>query len=771
MIREDSFTLDMSDYKSSFNIKEFIYTYLKFWPWFLVSLVLCVILGLAYLRYAPITYQSTAKIKIIEESKELNVAADAFSMLNGGVSSINMDNETEVLRSYQLLNQVAAELNLDVAFFEKGSIKKTEIWNAPLLLTKSILEDSLSEPKKYELVLNRDQLVLKDEEEQTWTLRYSELDSVETTLPFSIALVPALNFTEYLGKAYEVVLKSRKNTIDNLLEEIQIQPTSNKSDVISLQLKGESYDRSEAILNTLIRVFNNDGVLDRQQVSKRTLDFIDDRFMYLSTELDSIEGGKESFKRTNNLSYIEADAGISLERKSETENQVADLETQLSLSGLLKQTVISQSAYSLLPVDIGLDNLSLSTLVSSYNEMAMEREKLGMTIGEGHPSMVALSEQLERTKVNILKTVNVYQSQMRTALSRLNTQRSKASSAFAGLPEKEKMLRSIERQQSIKENLFLLLLQKREEAAINFAVTAPSVKVVDFAETSNKPVAPKKLIVLGIAGLLGLFLPFAFFFVRNTLDTQINTRGDLEKLLPTIPVAAEIPHIKGKKVFVDINDRSQMAESFRILASNLKYLLPVKTGSTRGRVVYISWALEGEGKSLLAYNLSVALASLNKKVLLVGADLRKPKLHDFFGMGVATKGLSDFLKEPERNTGEFIYPGLDSVPSHKVCLSGPIPPNAPLLLSSEGFEKFISQVRDNFDYVIVDTAPLMLVTDTSLISEYADITLLVARAGLTDRTILEKFDHSKQSENFKNLALVLNDAKSNINSSYSYGSN
>src|SRR6056297_3133658 len=767
-MKEDFFTLDMIDYESSFNLKEQIYKYLKYWPWFLGSLVLCVLLGLVYLRYTPESYASMAKIKIIDESKEMNVASDALSMLNGGVSKINMDNEIEVLRSYRLLDKVASDLNLDITFFEKETIKKTQIWNVPILLTKTILKDSLRKPLAYDLTLGSNALVVKDDLERRWTLKYSELDSTTTTLPFKITILTTFDKNEYLGRNFEVIIKPRKVTIADLLKEIQIQPTSKNSDIISLQLEGESYQRSEAILNTLIRVFNNDGVLDRQQVSKRTLDFIDERFVYLSTELDSIEGGKESFKRTNNLSYIEADAGISLERKSETENQVAELETQLSLSGLLKQTVIGQSAYSLLPVDIGLNNSSLSTLVSSYNEMAMEREKLGMTIGEGHPSMVALSEQLERTKVNILKTVNVYQSQMRTALSRLNAQRSKASSAFAGLPEKEKILRSIERQQSIKENLFLLLLQKREEAAINFAVTAPSVKVVDFAQTDKKPVAPKKMVVMGISGLLGLFLPFAFFYVRNTLDTQINTRGDLEKLLPTIPIAAEIPHIKGKKVFVDINDHSPMAESFRILASNLKYLLPSSKG-LNGKVVYVSSALEGEGKSLVAYNLSVALASLNKKVLLVGADLRNPKLHDFFGMGLATKGLSDFLRNPEKHTNEFIYPGLDSVPSHKVCLSGSIPPNAPLLLSSEGFENFIIQVRDAFDYIIVDTAPLMLVTDTSLISEYADITLLVARAGLTDRTILEKFGHSKQSESFKNLALVLNDSETSIATSYTYG--
>ncbi|MFD0798197.1 GumC family protein [Maribacter chungangensis] len=765
-MKDPSFTLDIADDDSYYSIKPLINKYLKFWPWFLLSLLLCFLLGLGYLRYTPLSYKSTAKIKIIDETTEMNVAADAISMLSGGSSKINMDNEIEVLQSYRLLDQVASELNLDISFYAKGNIKTTQVWNLPVILTKTVLEDSLRNTMVFEMVLRRDQLEVTDEFERTWTLKYSALDSVNSTLPFAVSLSPDIGIDEYIGNTYELVLKPRKTTISDLRKAIRIEPTSKISDIISLNLVGESYQRSEAILNTLVRVFNNDGVLDRQQVSKRTLDFIDERFVYLSTELDSIEGGKEDFKRTNNLSYIEADAGISLERKSETENQVANLETQISLSGLLKKTVINQSAYSLLPVDIGLANSSLNTLVSSYNEIALEREKLVMTVGEEHPTLVNLSEQLERAKVNILKTVNVYQTQMRTSLRRLNTQRSKASSAFARLPEKEKMLRSIERQQSIKENLFLLLLQKREEAAINLAVTAPSVKVVDFAETSSLPVAPKKMVVFGLAGLLGLFLPFTFFYVRNVFDTQIANRLDLEKLFPTVPIAAEIPHIKNKRAFMDINDRSQMAESFRILATNLKFLLPK---AAKGSVVYVSSCTAGEGKSLLSYNLSVALSSLNKKVLLVGADLRNPSLHDFFGMGVSSKGLSNFLKNSDQNPRDFIYPGLDMAQGHKVCLSGPIPPNAPLLLSSEGFSKFISEVKKEFDYIIVDTAPMLLVTDTSLISEYADITLLVARAGLTDKSILEKLRNSKQVENFKNMALVLNDSKSLLETNYQYG--
>jgi capsular exopolysaccharide synthesis family protein len=766
-MKDAPFTLDMSNDEPSFNLKELVFKYLKHWPWFLLSLMVCLMLGFLYLRYAPVAYETVAKVKIIDESKELSVGTDALSLLNGA-TQLNMDNEIEVLKSFRLLSQVAEELNLDVSYFEKGNVKSTQIWNPPFTIKKDIAEDSLLYSKTFQIQLNPNQIKVTDEKEHVWNIGFDKLDTTLTHLPFKLDVSPVLDMNNYLGINYEVVLRSRKATVSDLNGQIGIQTTSKKSDIIALSLRGESFERSEAILNTLIRVFNNDGILDRQQVSRRTLDFIDERFVYLSSELDSIEGGKEDFKRANSLSYIEADAGISLERKSTTEIEVADLETQISLSGLLKKTIIEQAAYSVLPVNIGLENDGLNSLISNYNTLAMERDKLMITVGEEHPTLLAVTEQLERTKVNIFKTVNVYQTQLKTALKRLNREQSKANSVFSRLPEKEKMLRSIERQQSIKENLFLLLLQKREEAAINLAVTAPSVKVVDFGQTKNLPVAPKKMVVLGISGLLGFFIPFAFFFVKSTLDTQVNERADLEKILPTIPIAAEIPHIKDNKVFTNIDDRSVMSESFRILATNLNYLLP-KNLTKAGKVVYVTSCVEGEGKSLLAYNLSVALASLNKKVLLVGADLRKPKLHDYFGMGQNTKGLSDFLKNPAKHTTDFIYPGLDKVAHHKVCLSGPIPPNAPLLLSSPGFEQFISAVKTEYDYIIMDTAPTMLVTDTLLISEHADITLLVTRAGHTDKSLLEKFGNSKQSENFKNLALVLNDTKPLLNTAYTYG--
>lgn len=766
-MKESPFSLDYQEEEDSTSPKEVLFRYLRYWPWFLITVVLCVALGYAYMRYAPVIYESAAKIEIVDESKEINIAKDPMAVLTGS-SSINMSNEIEVLKSYRILGQVVEALNLDISYYVKGNIKSTEIWNPPFAITKLMVEDSIGEPRTFDISLNAKEAYVSNSEGKGTTVVFNKQDSIPTGLPFNINIRDNVALEDYDGINFRVTLKPIKQAVIGLSRDLQVLPTDKNSEILSVSLKGQSIERSETILNELINKFNQDGVADRQLVSKRTLDFIDERFGFLSGELDSIEVDKEDFKRINNLSYIETDADFSLQRKTVTEDEVSELETQISLSGLLKNAVMDQSDYSLLPVNIGLENSGVNSLVSEYNEMAISRDKLITSVGTNHPTLITLSSQLERSKVNILKTINVYQTQLKLSLRQLNREKSQAGQSFARLPEKEKMLRSIERQQSIKENLFLLLLQKREEAALSYAVTAPSVKVVDYAFTNEEPLSPKKRIVYPVSALLGIMATFVFLFVRFSLDSKIRSQSDIEKLNPDIPVLGEIPFIKKGEKIMDVNSRSVTAESFRILGSNLNHYLSA-SGLGTGKVIYVTSAIQDEGKTLVSLNLSLAYASLKKRVLLVGADLRNPQLQDYFNADKKTSGLSDYLFEPELNWMDCIHDGIGKNAAHKVCFSGTIPASPPELLASNAFERFLDHARTEFDYIIVDTAPCFLVADTLLIAKYADLTLFIARAGFTDKSLLKFSKELDENNQLKNMAYVINDVEFKRSKRYGYG--
>lgn len=751
----------------SFKLKDTLFKYLKFWKWFAISILIFLSLGYLYVRYTPVVYESMAKIKIIDDTKEMDIAADPFLALAKG-STINLDNEMEILKSYRLLNQVVKELSLDISYYEVGNISTKEIYPSPFEIVKLFPEDSLKTTTTFKISFETKPPRLEDELGNKYILDSKVTVLNNTTYPIAVRLKDMGLVKTSKSKNFSAIVGNSKATTLKLVQNLDINNSNKNSEILTLRLRSESANLAETVLNTVVTKFNLDGIKDRQQVSKRTLEFIDERFAYLTQELDSIEGGKQEFKIENNLSYIETDAESSLLRKAETEDEVANLETQISLASVLRKTVQNQTKYELLPVNIGLENSSLTNSVSNYNEMALERDRMLETVGESHPTLITLSSQLERAKVNIVNTVNVYQTQLRTSLFRLNQQKNQANSAFSSLPEKEKRLRAIERQQSIKENLFLLLLQKREEAAVNLAVTAPSVKIVDYALTDAKPILPKKGFTYLACILAGLIVPFVCLFIKFTFDNKIKGKSDLLEHYPEIPVVGEIPHLTEMTAFTDTNDRSVNAESFRILSTNINYLLPEQRKG-QAQVILVTSSIEGEGKTQTALNLSLSYASFKKKVLLVGADLRNPQLHTSFKQGKSVLGLSDYLSNSELQLDDVIHYGFGTNGIHKICLGGAIPPNASQLLSDHRFSEFLSKVKTEFDYVVIDTAPTILVADTLVISKEADVTLYVARYNFTDKRLLDYSKELFQNNKLKNMAYVLNDVKPEHNSSHKYG--
>ncbi|MFB9057043.1 GumC family protein [Mariniflexile ostreae] len=745
------------------NIKEILLKYFRFWPWFIAAVTVTVLMAFLYLKYTPTVYSTEAKIKIIDDSKELNIGADALSMLSGK-PKINLDNEIEVLKSYRLLSQVVETLDLQVDYLVEGNIKTTPVWEAPFKIIHTATADTLSEAQTYAIRWDASQFYITDAEGHTFN--QSKVTATPTTgLPFYVITNPSQNNDN--TKKYKVNIKPFKQTVMDLAKNIEVQSTNKNSEILAISLKGASVARSEAIINEIIDKFNNDGIQDRQLVSKRTLNFIDERFIYLSEELDSIEGNKKSFKQDNNLSYIEADAGISLQKKSDSEAELFRIETQIELSNLLKKTLTNDAPYNLLPANIGLESSAINDLVSEYNQTLLEREKLLSSAGANNPTVKVLNVQIASAKANIEQTVTVYAQQLKMGLQQLQREKGRVGAQFSSLPEKEQLLRAIERQQSIKENLYLILLQKREEAAISLAVTAPSIKVVDYALTSSIPVAPKSKIILLGAIILGLLIPFGILYVIFMLDTKIHNRQEVEAIIRPIPVVAEIPFIEGGELFINPDARTTVAEAFRMLMTNINYTLP-PTETQKARVVYVTSSIKGEGKTFTAINLSLAYSSLNKRVLLIGADIRNPQVHTYFQLEKDKKGLTSYLFNPSITAKDCIIKNESVQGNLHLMLGGSIPPNPASLLSNGRFGTLLKELESEYDVIVVDTAPTVLVTDTLLISKHADATVYVAKANYTDKNLLEIPKNFHDEKKLRNIVFVINNAGQSKHYSYNY---
>ncbi len=459
-MNQTPYILDFKEEDKPIALKELVSKYISYWPWFVASCALFLAIGFFYEQYAPKTYTSEAKIKILDSSHETKVIPNDAVAVSQNLK-LNLENHLEVLKSNRLLSQVVRELSLDIAYFEYKDFSYQQIAKAPFVLLKNIGEDDIEKPMPFEILMGTAGYHITDKSGRKFIVPYEVSGaSLKNILPFGISLDENTDVSSLIDRKYKVMLKSEKYASMELSEKLNISTSEKQSDVLTLTLKGQSRPLSESILNAVVRSFENDAVEDKRLVARRTLEIIDERFNTLSEELDSIEAVKKDFKIVEDLTYIQTDASVNLQRKSVTDGELLRLETQISLMNLLNTTVANEADYNLLPADIGLSNNALNTMVEKYNEMARERQKLAVSVKEDHPSVKNLSERLEFGKKNILETVKVYKSQLAISKRQLDQEKNKTDLSYSELPEKERVLRSIERQQSIKENLYLLLLKR-----------------------------------------------------------------------------------------------------------------------------------------------------------------------------------------------------------------------------------------------------------------------------------------------------------------------
>ena len=539
--------------KKPFNLSSEFIRYFNFWPYFLISVIITVISAYTYLRYANFLFSSYAAIEIVDEAQDTEMALPT-SLTVFNRSMINLENETNILKSFSLNSKVVSQLELNVEFYTKGVIKTSrnhrEDWINDFSL--ELDDDKVSKIKKTEEYVisfqnNKSFEITKYiNSEYIDVFKFKNLTTTNEghDLPFDLTLNNVNEFSERILR-----IRPLRSTINEYMNSVEVKPLGLDSDQLRISLVHPNKNIAKDYINKLIDEFDIDGIEDRQLEYKSTIQFVNNRSEILRNEIEIIELEKQKFKQNNNLSDIESDASINIKEKFTYSSELFSSESQKSLATFLLNT-IQENDYNYLPTNIGLENLDLNFIISDYNELIRQRERYLTGAGPNNPYLKSSEKQLSDLLNNIRNSIKNYIESLDIKIVDLKDKENEYLSIYRNIPENQKFLKSIERELQVKEALFILLLQKKEEAAINFAVVKPTIKVIDYAISGTSPVYPRKNLVYLSSIIIGLMIPFIVLFIRFEFDNKFHSKDQIDNLLINqIPVITEIPYITEKKLW------------------------------------------------------------------------------------------------------------------------------------------------------------------------------------------------------------------------------
>ncbi len=759
------------------NFREVIFSYLRKWYWFVLSLVLCVALAYVYMRYTVPQYSVSTSILLNQQNSSAASEMAAFQDLdffNEGQSKI--ENETQILKSRTLMTNVVKRLNLNIQYFSEGTVLDFESYPKSSIEINFLESDSIIYTKSKNLNIRVDSktkfTLLNDGEDKG--KQYSFGKTISTTLGNIIITPYNKDIKHNIGKLVKVVVQPIQQVSEYYRNKINISTVGNSSSVIAITLKDPVEKKAMDIVNTLVDEYKIAAAKDNRAIAAKTAEFINERISLITTDLSAVDTEAAEFKSDRGLT---TDIGAQTQRLAEnnlqTSREISSLNTQLNLIQMMRGYTQDQgSNYDIVPANLGFSDPAVTNLVSRYNEIVLRRNRILESSTLQNPTIVNLDQQLNDLKQSMLASLNNLEESTKIKLNSLQTQDRYFSGRVYSAPKQQQALKEIERQSIIKEQLYLYLLQKREEAEISSEVTPDNARVVDPAIITNSASVspPKKIIYIGSV-FAGFLIPFLFIYVGGLLSVKVNSKNDLEKILST-PIIGDIPKTKSKtKMVVSKASRSAIAESFRILRTNLDFLM-ANISTEKGKVIFTTSTISGEGKTFISANLAKVMAVTGKKVAYVGTDLRNPKIHEILTLpnGQNTPGITNYITNKDLNPSDIIYK-MEEENSFDVIPSGVIPPNPAELLMNDRVKFLFKYLRENYDYVIVDTAPIQLVTDTLLISDLADIVVYIIRAHYLDKRLLPMAESLYREKRLPNMAVLLNgtDYKKGYGYGYGYG--
>ncbi|GAB3264820.1 tyrosine-protein kinase [Larkinella harenae] len=732
------------------DLRVILFRYLKNWKWFLLSLVIALALGYAYLQYQVPQYKVQSSILIKDEKKGIS-GESMLKEMDLFTSSKVVENEAEILKSYSLMEKVVGELDLDVTYFHDTKVGEREIYTeSPIRL---IVEKA--QPLLYEEGMTVEFADAKTVRVNGKTYQVNQ--SLDT--PFGrLRFFPK----QPINAATEPVIVHAlpaQEVAQEYLEKLKVEPTSKQSTVLQLALEEPVPQKGKDILNKLVEAYNAASINDKNLVASNTLKFIEDRLELISGELASVEKNVESYKSTQGITDISTESQIFLQSVQQNDTQLSQVNIQLGALEDVERYIRRKAGETgATPSTLGLNDPTLLGLITKVSELELQRENLVKTTSENNPMLRSVDDQIRSTKANISDNIQTMKSILTGTRQKLVGQNRKFESMIRSVPRKERALLDITRQQAIKNNLYTYLLAKREETALSYASAISDSRTIDAARSTSKPVKPKKPLIFILFGAIGLLIPIGVIAGRDLMNNRIAKRTDIEELTST-PIIGEIAYAKHKyPLVVTSNSRSIVAEQVRALRTNLQFL----RSNNESLAILFTSSISGEGKSFISMNLGASLALIDRPTVILEMDLRRPKLHSMLDIP-NTVGISNYLVG-QVTLDEIIQPvpGMDN---YFILTSGPIPPNPAELLLSDKVDDLFHQLRERFQYIIVDSPPVGLVTDAQILAEKTDATMYVVRHEVTPKLHMKMVDNLYKEQRFRKLSLVLN----SINESGAYG--
>ena len=756
--------------EESQSIRNELEKYLRHWKWFVLCVFSTFILAFFYLRYATPKYKVKTSLLIKQDDNMMSSELTAFQDLGMfGDGSSNIQNEIQLLKSRTLAKSVTMDLNLTTRYFRQGRLKESEAYaeQIPIRLQEVIANYATKELDTTFYVQFHSaahfNLLDANKSKIYESLDYNSSFAIKDR---SYTIVQNQYFSENdLGKEIRIQLIPIEDVVDDLVKDVQVTPADKKmSSVLVLSSQHAVKKKGIAILDRLVDNYNEDAINDKSAVEQKTSEFITNRLQIIKEELFLVDKLAENYKKDNQLTDIVEESKSFFETVNSSDQALFDATTQLKLVDYMVDYLQSQEkSFELIPVNLGFSDVSISVLTSEYNAVVLERNRLLRNSSPTNPMVINLDAQLKSFQQSLTESLRNLKASLQITLRELVKNDNRINDKIANLPTQEREYKNIARQLGIKESLYLYLLQKQEETEISLAVKTPNSKVIDRAYASKDPVSPKPKIIFLAALLLGLLFPFGILYVKDLLDTKLHNRQDMEHYV-TAPILGDIPiNDTDENIVVKEGERSSTAEAFRLLRTNLDFML-TETGKN-SKTIFVTSTTSGEGKSFVATNLACTLSLSGKKVALLGMDLRAPKITEYLNVP-NKRGVSNFIIDKDMQFEDLGFP-MPGFKEMDVFISGVIPPNPAELLLHSKVEILFTQLQAKYDYVVVDTAPVSLVTDTLMISKYADMTIYVSRAGYLDKRMLSFPEMLYNEKRLNNMAMLIN--ASDYQRGYGYG--